>query len=169
MAGLNKITLIGNLGRDPEMRYMPDGRAVANFSIATSEEWKDKATGEKRERTTWFRIIAFGKLGEICGEYLSKGKQVYIEGRLQTNEWTDQEGRNRFSLEVIASQMLMLGRKGDSYNSSGASSGYERTPPSSGYDSPAPVAARPKASSPVTPDEPPSGEPGGVPEEDIPF
>lgn len=163
MAGLNKITLIGNLGRDPEMRYTPDGLAVANFSIAVTE----KVKGE--DHTTWFRISAFGRTGEIAAEYLSKGKQVYIEGRLRTSEWTDREGRNRFSLEVVANQLVLLGSKGDSYNNSGASSSYERTPPSSGYDSPAPVAARPKASSPVTPDEPPSGEPGGVPEEDIPF
>ena len=112
MAGLNKVILIGNLGRDPEVRYTPDGTAVANFSIATSDEWKDKATGEKKERTEWHRIVAFRRLGEICGEYLSKGRQVYIEGRLQTREWNDKEGNKKYTTEIVASQMLMLGPKG---------------------------------------------------------
>lgn len=111
MAGLNKVILIGNLGRDPEVRYTPDGTAVANFSIATSESWNDRATGEKKERTEWHRIVAFRKLGEICGEYLSKGKQVYIEGKLQTREWQDKDGNKRFTTEVVASQMLMLGTR----------------------------------------------------------
>jgi single-strand DNA-binding protein len=103
MAGLCKAILIGNLGRDPEVRYTPDGLAVANFSLAASERVK----GE--DRTQWFRVTAFGRLGEICGEYLQKGKQVYIEGRLQSSEWEDRDGNKRFTLEVIASQMLMLG------------------------------------------------------------
>ena len=111
MAGVNKIILIGRLGRDPEVRYTPSGLGVANFSIATSEEWKDKATGEKKERTEWHRIVAFGKLGEICGEYLSKGKQVYIEGRIQTREWEDKEGNKRYTTEIVASQMQMLSPK----------------------------------------------------------
>ena len=108
--GLNKAMLIGRLGRDPEVRYTPDGLAVANFSIATSEEWKDKSTGEKKERTEWHRIVAFGKLGEICGEYLSKGKQVYIEGRLQTRSW-EKDGVKRYTTEIVATDMQMLGAK----------------------------------------------------------
>ena len=108
--GLNKAMVIGRLGRDPEVRYTPDGLAVANFSIATSDEWKDKATGEKKERTEWHRIVAFGRLGEICGEYLSKGKQVYIEGRLQTRAW-EKDGVKRYSTEIVASDMQMLGTK----------------------------------------------------------
>jgi single-strand DNA-binding protein len=113
MAGVNKAILIGNLGRDPEIRYTQDGRAVVNFSLATSFEWKDKGTGEKREKTEWHRIVVFGKLGEICGEYLTKGKQVYIEGRLQTRSW-EQEGVTKYTTEIIAENMRMLGSKGDS-------------------------------------------------------
>jgi single-strand DNA-binding protein len=115
MSGINKVMLIGRLGRDPEVRYTPDGAAVANFSIATSEEWKDKATGEKKERTEWHRIVAFRKLGEICGEYLSKGKQVYIEGRLQTRSW-EKDGVTRYTTEIVASDVQFLGGR-DSANS----------------------------------------------------
>lgn len=113
MAGINKAIIVGRLGRDPEVRYTPSGVAVANFSVATSEEWKDKDSGEKKERTEWHRIVAFGKLGEICGEYLSKGKQVYIEGRIQTRDWEDQNGVKRYTTEIVASQMQMLGTKDD--------------------------------------------------------
>ena len=108
---LNKTMLIGRLGRDPEVRYTQDGRAVANFTIATSFDWNDKNSGEKREQTEWHRIVAFGKLGEICGQYLSKGKQVFIEGRLQTREWQDKEGNRRFTTEIVATDMQMLGTK----------------------------------------------------------
>lgn len=120
--GVNKVILIGNLGRDPEVRYTPDGKAVVNFGLATSLEWKDKTTGEKREKTEWHRIVAFGKLGEICGEYLSKGRQVYIEGRLQTRSW-EQEGVTRYITEIVASEMQMLGAKGAE-----SSGGYAREP-----------------------------------------
>ena len=108
MAGVNKVILIGNLGRDPEVSYTPSGVAVAKFSIATSDKWKDKNSGEMQERTEWHRITAFGRLAEICGEYLSKGKQVYIEGRLQTSSW-EKDGITRYSTEIIASEMKMLG------------------------------------------------------------
>ncbi len=133
MAGYCKIILIGNLGRDPEIRYTADGLAVANFNIAVNEKIK----GE--ERTQWYRITAFRKLAEICGEYLSKGKQVYIEGKLQANEWTDPEGNKKFFLDVVASEMRMLGTKGDSYNNSRPSSAYETPRPSAGYDEPGTV------------------------------
>jgi single-strand DNA-binding protein len=119
MAGINKAILVGHLGRDPEVRYTQDGKAVANFSIATSETWKDKNSGEKQERTEWHRIVAFGRLGEICGEYLSKGRQVYIEGRLQTRSW-EKDGVTRYSTEIVAAEMQMLGGRGDS---SGGGSG----------------------------------------------
>jgi len=109
MAGINKVILIGNLGNDPEVRYTPSGDAVANFSIATSEEWKDKNTGEKRERTEWHRIVAWRRLGEICGEYLSKGRQVYVEGRIQTNAWEDKEGNKRYTTEILANTVQFLG------------------------------------------------------------
>ena len=111
MAGINKAIIIGRLGRDPEVRYTPSGVAVANFTVATSEDWKDKESGEKKERTEWHRIVAFGKLGEICGQYLSKGRQVYIEGRIQTRDWEDKNGVKRYTTEIVASQMQMLGAK----------------------------------------------------------
>jgi len=111
MAGINKVILIGNLGGDPEVRYTPSGVAVAQFNIATSEEWKDKDSGEKRERTEWHRIVAWRRLGEICGEYLSKGQQVYVEGRIQTNTWEDKEGNKRYTTEIIANTVQFLGRR----------------------------------------------------------
>lgn len=109
--GLNKVMLIGHLGKDPEMRFTQGGMAVATFSLATSENWLDKATNEKKERTEWHRIVAFGKLGEICGEYLTKGKQVYVEGRLQTRSW-EQDGVTKYTTEIVASDMQMLDSKG---------------------------------------------------------
>ena len=110
MAGVNKVILVGRLGRDPEVRYTPNGVAIANFSIATSEEWKDKDTGEKQERTEWHRIVAWRRLGEICGEYLHKGSQIYIEGRLQTRDWEDRDGNKRYTTEIVAQNMQMLGK-----------------------------------------------------------
>lgn len=121
MAGINKVILVGNLGKDPEVSYTPSGTAVAKFSIATSEKWTDKASGEKKDKTEWHRITAFGKLGEICGEYLSKGKQIYIEGRLQYGSY-EKDGVTRYTTDIIASQMQMLGSRGD-MNSTGPSSG----------------------------------------------
>lgn len=127
MAGINKVILVGRLGRDPEVRYTADGTAVANFTMATSKEWKDKQTGEKKERTEWHKVVAWRRLGEICGEYLSKGKQVYIEGSLQTREWQDQDGNRRWTTEIVASEMQMLGAPGDapSYNDSPAPTNRE--------------------------------------------
>ncbi len=110
MGSLNKAMLIGRLGRDPEIRYFQDGTAVANFTIATSEKWKDKSTGENREKTEWHRIVAFRRLGEICGEYLTKGKEVYIEGRLQTRSW-EKDGVTKYTTEIVADKMQMLGSK----------------------------------------------------------
>ena len=109
MAGINKAILVGRLGSDPEVRYTPSGVAVANFNIATSEEWKDKDSGEKKERTEWHRIVAWSKLGEICGEYLSKGRQVYIEGRIQTRSWEDRDGNKRYTTEIVANDVQFLG------------------------------------------------------------
>lgn len=109
MAGINKVILVGNLGADPEVRYTTGGSAVANFRIATSEEWRDKNSGEKQSRTEWHRVVAFGRLGEICGEFLHKGKQVYIEGRIQTRSWEDKDGNTRYTTEVVAREMQMLG------------------------------------------------------------
>jgi len=111
MAGVNKVILIGNLGADPELRYTSNGTAVANFRIATTERWTNP-NGEKEERTEWHRIVAFGRQGEICGEYLAKGKQVYVEGRLQTRNWEDKDGNQRYTTEIIANRVLMLGPAG---------------------------------------------------------
>lgn len=110
--GINKVILVGNLGQDPEIRYMPNGGAVANITIATSESWRDKQTGEQKERTEWHRVAIFGKLAEIAGEYLRKGSQVYIEGALQTRKWQDQAGQDHYTTEVVVNvggKMQMLG------------------------------------------------------------
>ncbi len=130
MAGINKVILIGRLGRDPEVRYTPDGTAVANFSIATSDEWTDKATGEKKERTEWHRIVAWRRLGEICGEYLAKGRQVYIEGKLQTRSW-EKDGITRYTTEIVASDVQFLGTRdsAEPYRPSGPSDAPEYSGP----------------------------------------
>jgi len=111
MASVNKVILVGNLGKDPESRFLPDGGAVCNFSVATTDKWKDKS-GEQQERTEWHRISTFSKLAEICGEYLKKGSQVYIEGRLQTRKWQDKEGNDKYTTEIVADRMQMLGSRG---------------------------------------------------------
>lgn len=111
--GVNKVILVGNLGKDPEVRYSPNGQAVANVTIATSESWKDKTSGEKQERTEWHRIVFFGRLAEIAGEYLKKGAQIYIEGRLQTRKWQDKDGHDRYTTEIVANEMQMLGGRPD--------------------------------------------------------
>jgi single-strand DNA-binding protein len=110
MASVNKVILIGNLGRDPETRYMPDGGAITNISIATTETWKDK-NGDKQEKTEWHRVAFFGKLAEIAGEYLKKGSQVYVEGRLQTRKWQDKDGQDKYTTEIVANAMQMLGSR----------------------------------------------------------
>ena len=110
MASVNKVILIGNLGRDPETRYMPDGGAITNISIATTETWKDKA-GEKQEKTEWHQVAFFGQLAEIAGEYLKKGSQVYVEGRLQTRKWQDKDGNDKYTTEIVADRMQMLGSR----------------------------------------------------------
>ncbi len=112
MAGVNKVILVGHLGRDPELRYTQNGQAVANFSLATTESY-GKRDGEREERTEWHRIVAWGRLAEICAEYLSKGRQVYIEGRIQTREWEDREGEKRRTTEIVVRDMQMLGRRGE--------------------------------------------------------
>ncbi|MGB5261528.1 MAG: single-stranded DNA-binding protein [Gammaproteobacteria bacterium] len=117
--GVNKVILVGNLGKDPEVRYMPNGNAVANITLATSESWKDKQTGEAQEKTEWHRIVLFRRLGEIAGEYLKKGSQVYIEGKLQTRKWQDNTGNDRYTTEIIADNMQMLGSRGG-----GSSAGF---------------------------------------------
>ena len=111
MASVNKVILIGNLGRDPEVRYAPSGSAIANVTIATSRNWKDKTTGERQEETEWHRVVFYDKLAEIAGEYLKKGKSVYVEGRLKTRKWTDKDGVEKYTTEIIANEMTMLGSR----------------------------------------------------------
>jgi single-strand DNA-binding protein len=117
--GVNKVILIGNAGKDPEIRYMPNGNAVANLTLATSETWKDKNTGEQREQTEWHRVVFFRRLGEIVGEYVKKGSKIYVEGRLQTRKWQGQDGQDRYTTEIVADQMQLL----DSRGGGGASGG----------------------------------------------
>ncbi len=110
--GINKVILIGNVGKDPETRYMPSGGAVTNITVATSEGWKDKNTGEKQERTEWHRVVFFNKLGEIAGEYLKKGSKVYVEGSLRTRKWQGQDGQDRYTTEIVGNEMQMLDSRG---------------------------------------------------------
>ncbi len=112
--GINKVILIGNIGGDPEVRYMPNGNAVATLSLATSETWKDKQTGDKQERTEWHRVVCFNRLGEIAGEYIRKGSKLYVEGSLRTRKWQDQQGQDRYTTEIVASDIQMLDAKGGS-------------------------------------------------------
>lgn len=117
--GINKVILVGNLGQDPEVRYLPSGGAVTNISIATTDTWKDKQTGQAQERTEWHRIVFFNRLAEIAGEYLRKGSQVYLEGRLQTRKWQDQSGNDRYTTEIVANEMQMLGGRQGGMDPSG--------------------------------------------------
>ena len=142
MATVNKVILIGNLGRDPETRYMPDGGAITNISIATTDKWKDKA-GEMQEKTEWHRVAFFGKLAEIAGEYLKKGSQVYVEGRLQTRKWQDKEGQDKYTTEVVANVMQMLGsRQGQGQGGGDREAGGERAERAQGAQG---AAAKPAA------------------------
>lgn len=112
MASVNKVILVGNLGADPETRYLPSGEAVANLRIATTETWKDKQTGERKEATEWHRVSFFGRIAEVCGQYLKKGSQVYVEGRIQTRKWQDKDGQERYTTEIRGEEMKMLGGRG---------------------------------------------------------
>ena len=126
--GINKVILVGHLGKDPEIRYSANGAAIANVSLATSESWKDRNTGEKQERTEWHRVVFFSRLAEIVGEYLKKGGQIYIEGRLQTRKWQDKDGNDRYTTEIVANEMQMLGSRASNSGGSadfGASSGSQ--------------------------------------------
>ncbi len=154
--GINKVILVGNLGADPDTRYMPSGKAVTNIRVATSESWKDKQTGDMQERTEWHSIVMYDKLGEIAAEYLRKGSQVYIEGKIRTRKWQDKEGKDRYTTEIIADQMQMLGGRGG-----GGASGEPRS-----SSRPAPSAAD-RSTAPV--DEGGGGSGGGEFDDDIPF
>jgi single-strand DNA-binding protein len=158
MAGsVNKVILIGRLGKDPELKYTPSGVAYAKFSIATDEVFKDRA-GEQQKRTEWHNIVAWNKLAEICGEYLTKGKQVYIEGSIQSRQWEDQSGNKRTSYEIVARQMTMLGSKSDSERSSMGNTKTAVATASAGSPDDNPPAA-----------EPPSPPTSEITDEDIPF
>lgn len=140
--GINKVILVGNVGGDPDVRYMPNGNAVTTLSVATSESWKDKQTGEKQDRTEWHRVICYNRLGEIAGEYLRKGSKLYVEGSLRTRKWQDQQGQDRFTTEIIAADIQMLDSKG------GASSSYNDAPPAQSMSqSAAPVKSQPASES----------------------
>ena len=134
--GINKVILVGNLGADPETRYMPSGSAVTNLSVATSETWKDKQTGEQKERTEWHKVAMFNRLAEIAAEYLRKGSQVYIEGKLRTRKWQDRDGNDRWTTEIIADEMQMLGGRGGGGGSMpmNQDSGPSSPPPQAGPD-----------------------------------
>ncbi|MDS4070209.1 MAG: single-stranded DNA-binding protein [Candidatus Competibacter sp.] len=164
MASVNKVILIGNLGKDPEVRYMPSGDAITHISIATTETFKDR-NGEKQERTEWHRVVFFGALAKIAGEYLKKGRSVYVEGRIQTRKWQGQDGQDRYSTEIVANEMKMLGGRGDSGGSAPfAAEGGESefTPAPRPQSQNAPAAARSPA-----PSAPPAGDNGF--DDDIPF
>jgi single-strand DNA-binding protein len=129
MASVNKVILVGNLGADPETRYLPSGDAVANIRLATTDRYKDKTSGEMKELTEWHRVSFFGRLAEIVNEYLKKGSSVYIEGRIRTRKWTDQSGQEKYSTEIVADQMQMLGSRGGSGGGGGDEGGYSRSAP----------------------------------------
>ena len=140
--GINKVIIVGNLGGDPETRYMPSGSAVTNLTVATNESWKDKQTGEQKDRTEWHKVAMFNRLAEIAAEYLRKGSQVYIEGKLRTRKWQDKSGQDRWTTEIIADEMQMLGGRGGASGSGGGGGGS--APVSSGQDS-GPPSAPPQA------------------------
>jgi single-strand DNA-binding protein len=155
--GINKVILIGNLGADPEVRFTPSGQAVANFRIATSESWNDKTSGQKQERTEWHRIVVWGKLAELCGEYLKKGRQCYVEGRMQTREWMDKENKKNYTTEVVANTVQFLGGGAGA----GRSGGEGYSGPRGSADS---------SSGPSQGGSPPPDDFGGPPPaDDIPF
>jgi len=126
--GVNKAIIVGNVGQDPEVRYMPSGSAVAEVSVATSEQWKDKTSGEKQERTEWHRITFFGRLAEIVGEYIKKGSQIYVEGSIRTEKWQDKQGNDRYTTKIIANEMQMLGGR------TGGSTSFDQSAPAQSYN-----------------------------------
>lgn len=174
MAGVNKVIIVGNLGNDPEMRTMPNGEAVANISVATSENWTDKNTGERREQTEWHRIVFFRRQAEICGQYLRKGSKVYVEGRLKTRKWQDQNGQDRYTTEIHGDVLQMLDSRnsgGDFGGNQGGQGGWNQAPAQTNYnqggygDSYSQTAAPRKPAKPAPQAEPPMDNF----DDDIPF
>ncbi len=145
MASVNKVILIGNLGRDPEVRYAPSGSAICNVTVATSRQWKDKTSGERQEETEWHRVVFYDRLAEIAGEYLKKGRPVYVEGRLKTRKWTDKDGVEKYTTEIVADQMQLLG--GREGGGGGGGGGYGDD--AGGSPAPAPRSAPPARSAPA--------------------
>ena len=137
MASINKVIIVGNLGRDPETRYMPSGDAMTNIAVATTDKWKDKASGEQKEATEWHRVAFFGKLAEIAGQYLKKGSQVYIEGKLRTRKWQDKDGVEKYTTEIIADTMQMLGSRQGMGGNAPMDDGYESAAPAQRQSAPA--------------------------------
>ncbi len=150
--GINKVILVGNLGQDPEVKYMPSGNAVTNITLATSDTWKDKQTGQPQERTEWHRVVFFNRLAEIAGEYLRKGSKVYVEGSLRTRKWQDQSGQDRYTTEIVASEMQMLDSRGG--DNMGGQGGYAGNQDPMGYGQPPAQQARPS-----TPQSRPQNQP----------
>ena len=179
MASVNKVIVVGNLGRDPEVRYNPNGGAWCTVSIATTRSWKNKESGEKMEETEWHRVVFNDRLAEIAGEYLKKGRSVYVEGRLKTRKWTDKDGAEKFTTEIIANEMQMLGSRegmgggaGGGAGGSGAGQGDDEGGPPSGYGERAGGAARPPASRPAPAQRPAASKPAtgfDTMDDDIPF
>jgi single-strand DNA-binding protein len=173
MASVNKVILVGNLGKDPETRYAPNGDAICNITVATTDSWKDKQTGEKKEQTEWHRVSFYGRLAEIAGQYLRKGSAVYVEGSLRTRKWQDKEGQDRYTTEIRADQMQMLGSRqgaggggGESYGGGGSGGGddFDQAPRQS---APRQAPQRPAPSAPQS--APPSSGGFGGMDDDIPF
>lgn len=160
---LNKVTLIGNLGADPEVRYLPTGGAVTSISLATTRRWKDKQSGERKDATEWHRVIFFNRLAEVAGEYLKKGSQVYVEGRLQTRKWQGQDGQDRYTTEIIAEEMQMLGSR------SGGTSSFGEQAPAANYSAPKPANPAPKPMSNSVGNMPPPPPDYDDFDDDIPF
>lgn len=162
--GINKVILVGNLGQDPEVRYLPSGGAVTNISLATTESWKDKQTGQQQDRTEWHRIVFFNRLAEVAGEYLKKGSQVYVEGKLQTRKWQAQDGTDRYSTEIVANEMQMLGGR----QGGGMGGDYDQ---SNQYaNQPAPTQSAPQQNRPAPQSPAPSSPPAMDSfDDDIPF
>jgi single-strand DNA-binding protein len=157
MASVNKVIIVGNLGKDPEVRYMPSGGAICNVTVATTRQWKNKESGEKMEETDWHRVVFFDRLAEIAGEYLKKGRSVYVEGRLRTRKWTDKEGKDQYTTEVVATEMQMLGSREGAGSGAGGGAGAGSGDEEGGYaersvspQRPAP-ASRPAAQAPARP------------------
>lgn len=169
--GVNKVILIGNLGQDPEIKFMPSGGAITNISIATSETWKDKQTGQPQERTEWHRVVFFNRLAEIAGEYLKKGSKVYVEGSLRTRKWQDQQGQDRYTTEIVANEMQMLDSRGPDHQGETHTQDY-----GGGYSQPTQRSqqaprSQPANSAPSTPQSAPPPNAGGFDgfDDDIPF